>query len=77
MAETITNPPRAAAATIDGSPAVANTAPREVSFPVTVMTCASCVNRVEKAIGKSMDGLSPAELQSLLAPKAQELGATG
>ncbi|MDF3039018.1 MAG: copA [Thermomicrobiales bacterium] len=52
MAETITNPPRAAAATIDGSPAVANTAPREVSFPVTGMTCASCVNRVEKAIGK-------------------------
>src|ERR687895_756167 len=24
----------------------------EVSFPVTGMTCASCVNRVEKAIGK-------------------------
>ena len=24
----------------------------EVSFPVTGMTCASCVNRVEKALGK-------------------------
>lgn len=26
--------------------------PVEVSFPITGMTCASCVNRVEKAIGK-------------------------
>jgi cation transport ATPase len=28
----------------------------DVSFPVTGMTCASCVNRVEKAIGKVAGG---------------------
>ncbi|MGH2618724.1 MAG: cation transporter, partial [Thermomicrobiales bacterium] len=38
-------------APVNGSPP-ANTRPHEVAIPVTGMTCASCVNRVEKAIGK-------------------------
>jgi copper chaperone CopZ len=29
----------------------ASNPPREVTFPVTGMTCASCVRRVEKALG--------------------------
>jgi Cu+-exporting ATPase len=38
-----------AVAPANGSPA-ANGAPREVSLPITGMTCASCVRRVEKAL---------------------------
>src|SRR5215467_6825676 len=35
--------------------------PTEVTFPVTGMTCASCVRRIEKALGK-VDGVSAASV---------------
>src|SRR5919198_508731 len=35
--------------------------PSEVSFPVTGMTCASCVRRIEKALGK-VDGVREASV---------------
>src|SRR5438067_12674424 len=34
---------------------------REISFPVTGMTCASCVRRIERALGK-IDGVTEASV---------------
>ncbi len=41
--------------------ATATTATREVTFPVTGMTCASCVRRIEKAL-KRVDGVQDASV---------------
>src|ERR671933_1552397 len=38
-----------------------NSTPTEVTFPVTGMTCASCVRRIEKALGK-VDGVAEASV---------------
>src|ERR671933_83221 len=38
-----------------------NSTPTEVTFPVTGMTCASCVRRIEKALGK-VDGVQEASV---------------
>ncbi len=37
----------------------------------------SSKDEVERALGKTMDGLTPAELQAILSPLVQGLGATG
>jgi len=39
----------------------ASTSPNEVTFPVTGMTCASCVRRIEKALGK-VEGVQEASV---------------
>src|SRR5687767_5645036 len=44
-----------------GVPSTTDGAPREASLPITGMTCASCVRRVEKALAK-VDGVAAASV---------------
>jgi Cu+-exporting ATPase len=52
MTDTALQAPQSTEATQESGSPGEMLRPRDVSFPVTVMTCASCVNRVEKAVGK-------------------------